>query len=87
MHGTQNNQIKDDIGLDEFLINYKKQISNKFNRHIEQLIKFFDSLSINYENLEREENPIFLLSKLMHTENCIERNNIIEKIDIIVNNI
>jgi hypothetical protein len=54
---------------------------------MEQIIKYFDSLNINFDDLPQDENPINLLMKLTEIQNCYERNEIIEKIDIVVNNL
>lgn len=73
--------------LDDFVNGYRKQINSKFNSQLEQVVKFFDSLGFSYDYLEQEENPIYLFSKLTSVENCFERNELIEKIEMIVNNI
>ena len=47
---------------------------------MQQIIKFFNSLNIDFDELQGE-NPIKLLMKLTEIKNCYERNEIIDKID------
>lgn len=72
--------------MENFISVHREKINDKFNDRMEQIIKFFDSLNINFDE-SQDENPIKLLMKLTEIKNCYERNEIIDKIDIIVNNL
>jgi len=86
------NQIKkkqkpEEKNLENFINDHRDKINDKFKNRMEQIIKYFDSLNINFDDLPQDENPINLLLKLTEIQNCYERNEIIEKIDIVVNNL
>ncbi len=73
--------------LDNFIDSLRKKINDKFNIKIKKIINFFDNIDIKFEDLPKEENPINLLLKLTDINNCFERNEIIDKIDLIVSNL
>lgn len=77
----------ENLTLDDFIENYRKKINGKFNKKIEEILKFFHSIEVNFDDLPLTENPIKLLKKLTEINNVFERNEVIDKIDIIVNNL
>jgi len=71
--------------LEKFINLHREKINHKFCDRMKKLVKFFEIININFDDLQ-DENPINLLMKLTEIKNCYERNQIIEKIDIIINN-
>ena len=81
-NNNENNLINENENENENSDDIKNQLNEKFIKKVNKIIEFLEKNNIN---LGKDENGIELLKNLLNINNLTERNEILEKIEKIVN--
>jgi len=85
----KNNNTKKFNNFNSIFEKDKEYMHKKFLNNMEKIILFFNKIGINFEeyNLPDDENPLILLKSLSCTQNILARKKILNKIEVIIENL
>lgn len=78
--------VEPTVELTTYVENFKKNLHNKFSENVDDIIQFLEQHKSKFKILEGENNPMNLLVMLKRAQDPNEKNELIEKLEILSHN-